>query len=208
MPHHDNHDGPRAARSRRRLVVVAAGLAVAVSATLAVVVAERTDSTGTLPAAGAEPTSAAPSTTAGPQAFSKDQLGYLDSAARCDDDQELVVYGRTARALIAICVDPTGELEYRGVRISDEASLQMPAGRAADGSIVATNNGVTYAISPEAFLVSEGDAVLYRDPWVEFGEPRFPTADPSTSSSAAPSPSTAVSTTVSTTTVTMTPGEG
>ena len=102
------------------------------------------------------------------------------------------------RSLVAICVDRDGSLEYRGQRLRDAAALTMPAGRTADGAIVATNDGVTYAVTSTVLLVSEGDSVLYRDPWIEFREPRF---DDST-----PAPSSAAGTpTVSTTTVTMTP---
>lgn len=146
--------------------------------------------------------------------FPSDEYGFLDSAARCDDSQVLMSFGRTSRALVAICVDPDGDLEYRGVRLSDETSLTAPAGRASDGSVVATNNGVTYAVSPEMLLVSEGDTVLYRDSWLQFRQPRFSGEPTSTSTSTPTSTSTSTSTstpteapttTVSTTTVTMTP---
>ena len=129
--------------------------------------------------AGAEP-----STTTSSSAHPSDGRGYLDSSARCDTDQVLMAYGRTARSLVAICVGSDGDLEYRGVRLTDEASVTLPAGRGSDGSIVATSDGVTYSVSSAAFLVSEGDTVLYRDPWVEFRVPRF---DDGTTSSAAPS---------------------
>lgn len=173
-------------------------LAAAVGAAAAIAVATQ---------AGADPTGAYPT----------DQSGYLNSAARCDADQVLVAYGRTERALVAVCVARDGDFEYRGVRLSDLASTTLPAGRTSDGAIVANNDGVTYAISAAAFLVSEGDSVLYRDPWVEFREPRF-TEEPATSTAATPmttaapataSPTTPTTapvptTTVSTTTVTMT----
>ncbi len=160
---------------------------------------------------------AAPST---PSAPTTDDYGYVDSSARCDDTQTLMAYGRTARALVVICVNRDGQLEYRGMRISDQAGLSMTATRSPDGTIVATNNGVTYAVSPTMLLVSEGDAVLYRDSWTEFRQPRF--SQPSTSSTAtATTPTTSTPTTstpttstpsgttapatVSTTTVTMKP---
>ena len=144
---------------------------------------------------------------AAPPDDSSDEYGYLNTAARCDDDQTLMAFGRTSRAMVAVCVDSDGELEYRGVRLSDQAATTLSATRAPDGSIIATNDGVTYAISPTFFLVSEGDSVLYRDAWIEFRQPRFSgapttTATPSTSSS--PSTSSAPPT-VSTTTVTMAP---
>lgn len=157
--------------------------------------------------AGAEP-----STTTSSSAHPSDARGYVDSSARCDTDQVLMAYGRTARSLVAICVGSDGALEYRGVRLTDEASVMLPAGRGSDGSIVATNDGVTYSVSPAAFLVSEGDTVLYRDPWVEFRVPRFDdgatsSAAPSTTASSTTPPSTAPTTTtptISTTTVTPT----
>jgi len=151
-----------------------------------------------------------------PSAPSTDDYGYVDSSARCDDTQTLMAYGRTARALVVICVNRDGQLEYRGVRISDQAGLTMTATRSPDGTIVATNDGVTYAVSPTMLLVSEGDAVLYRDSWTEFRLPRF--SQPSTSatttttastSATAPTTTTPSGTTapatVSTTTVTMKP---
>lgn len=122
-----------------------------------------------------------------------DEFGYLDSAARCDADQTLVAYGRTSRAQVAICVDPGGELQYRGVRSSDGAFLMMPAGRAADGSIVATNGDATYAVSPSTLLVSEGDSVIYRGSWIEFREPGFDAGAGSSSSSSPSSTSSAPS---------------
>jgi hypothetical protein len=177
---------------RTGLVVAAAGLATAAA----------------LPHAVADPTPA-------PQ-YATDEHGYIDSAARCDDDQMLMEFGRTARAMVAICVSADGRLEYRAARISDQAALTMPAGKGADGAVVATNDDVTYVVTKDLLLVSEGDTVLHRDPWVEFHNPRFPgggpaapTATPTTTS--APAPSTAPSTTaapptttVSTTTVTPT----
>lgn len=160
----------------------------------------------------------APDAIAAPSAdsdYSVDDRGYVDSSARCDEHQALMAYGRTSRALVAICVDANGQLEYRGVRLSDSAALAMPATRGADGSIVATNDGVTYAVSPTMFIVSEGDTVIYRDSWTEFGQPRFSggTSTPATTSTAPTTPNTsttattpgaAPTTTVSTTTVSTT----
>jgi hypothetical protein len=155
-----------------------------------------------------------PEAAAAPAGPSTDEHGYMGSSARCDDTQTLMAYGRTSRALVVICVNRDGKLEYRGMRISDEAGITMLAARASDGTIIATNDGVTYAVSPTMLLVSEGDSVLYRDSWIEFRQPRFPvaaatssaspTASASPSTSANPSTS-ATSPTVSTTTVTMTP---
>lgn len=126
-----------------------------------------------------------------------DEFGYLDSAARCDADQTLVAYGRTSRAQVAICLGPGGELQYRGVRSSDGAFLMLPAGRSADGSIVATNGDATYAVSPSMLLVSEGDSVVYRGSWIEFRETGFGSGATSSSPSSSPSPSSSMSSSTS-----------
>ena len=158
-----------------------------------------------LPGATADPSDPAS------DAVSSDEYGYLDSSARCDDDQTLMAFGRTSRAMVAVCVDPDGELEYRGVRVSDQAATAMSASRASDGTVIATNNGVTYALSPAMLLVSEGDNVLYSDPWIEFRQPRFsaapvtPSATPSATRPQAPTSTSSTPPTVSTTTVTMPP---
>ncbi len=148
---------------RRLIAVAAAAVATAVAV---------------LPTAAADPTAQYPT----------DEHGFTGSAARCDDEQTLVQFGRTSRALVAICISPDGELEYRGVRISDQAGLTMPATRAADGTITAVNDGVTYTVTPQVILVSEGDNVLYRDPWTEYHGPRFPAGTTPSASSAAPAP--------------------
>ena len=60
-------------------------------------------------------------------------------------------------------------------------------------------------------LVSEGDNVLYRDPWIEFRQPRFsaapvtPSATPYATRPQAPTSTSSTPPTVSTTTVTMPP---
>lgn len=202
-------------------VLSSAALVAAAALTLAaqVEMSEAAAAPSTTPTTtSSAPSSAGPTSASGSAAdYPGDEYGFVGSAARCDDSQVLMSFGRTSRALVAICVDPDGGLEYRGVRLSDETALTVAASRASDGSIVATNNGVTYAVSPEMLLVSEGDTVLYRDSWLEFRQPRFsgtPTATPTstatstgtaTPTTTGTSTGTATPTTVSTTTVTVTP---
>jgi hypothetical protein len=115
-----------------------------------------------------------------------------------------MAFGRTERALVAICVDPDGALEYRGVRLSDDASLHLPVNRGADGTLVAANDSVTYSISPSMLLVSDGDSVIYRDSWLEYKEPNFSGTTTSSASTTTMPSSASPTTSVSTTTVTVT----
>lgn len=178
------------------------------AATLATGVAITLSSGAPIPRAVADPSASPTTSSSAEPEFPSDDRGYLDSEARCDDGQTLMMFGRTSRSLVAVCVGPDGQLEYRGVRVSDDAGLTMAASRSADGAIVATNDDVTYSITPQALLVSEGDSVLYRDTWVEYHTPRFAeesaTSTSTATSSPPPTPST-TSPTVSTTTVTLAP---
>jgi hypothetical protein len=182
----------------------AGGVLAAVGLVVGVTVAS--GSSDTLPVAQAAPSTSTTSTTAttttssAPAYYQADAKGYVNTGARCDDNQTLMAYGRTAKSLVAICVNADGGLEYRGVRLSDAAPLHLPITRSSDGTLIATNDGVTYAVSPQQFLVSQGDDVIYKDSWIEFKEASF--SQPSTSSTASTSAS--ATTTVSTTTVTVT----
>lgn len=163
------------------------------------------------PNATAEPETPSPATTtptatttpapASSTSYPSDSHGYVDTTARCDETQTLMSYGRTERALVAICVDHDGALQYRGVRLSDNAALELPVKRGADGTLIASNDTVTYSISPSMLLVSDGDSVIYRDSWLEYKEPNF--SGTSTTTSAAPGSTS--STPTATTTVTATP---
>ncbi|TGD88287.1 hypothetical protein BayCH28_11040 [Mycolicibacterium sp. CH28] len=209
---HAEASTPRSARLLAWLgaggVLAAVGLVIGVTVT--------SGASDALPVAQAAPTSVSTSTTAaspstsaststtgtsGAAAFYQaDSRGYLNTGARCDENQTLMAYGRTARSLMAICVNRDGGLEYRGVRLSDGASLHLAITRSSDGTLIATNDNVTYAVSPTQFLVSEGDNVIYRDSWIEFKQPTF-----SESSSTSASATTTVSTTTVTVTTSVTP---
>ena len=194
-------------------VVAAVGLVVGVSVTsgasdtLPVAQAAPTTlssttatTTATSAASSSASTSTSSSSSSAPASFQSDSRGYVDTGARCDENQTLMAYGRTSKSLVVICVKADGGLEYRGVRLSDNAPLHLPITRSSDGTLVASNDGVTYAVSPTQILVSAGDDVIYKDSWIEFKEASFSP----TSSSGSASTSATSTTTVSTTTVTVT----
>ncbi|MBB3603938.1 hypothetical protein FHT40_003599 [Mycolicibacterium sp. BK556] len=162
--------------------------------------ASATSETATTTATTSATSTSTTSTSGAPVSYQADAKGYVDTLARCDENQTLMAYGRTTKSLVVICVNRDGGLEYRGVRLSDNAPLHLPITRSSDGTLVASNDGVTYAVSPTQILVSSGDDVIYKDSWIEFKEASF--SQSSTSSSATTSGS--ATTTVSTTTVTVT----
>jgi hypothetical protein len=199
---------PEPSTSRRSGMLASLGAGAAlVMVGLAVGVAVNSGSPDTLPVAQAAPsttaTTTATSSSAASAPYKADAKGYVDTKARCSDSQSVMAYGHTERSLMAICVDPTGELEYRGVRLSDNASVTLPASRGSDGTVIAGKDGVTYSISPKVFLVSEGDNVIYRDSWIELVQPGC-SGSGTSSASATATTSGSATPTVSTTTVTVT----
>ena len=200
-------------------IVAAVGLVVGVtvtsggSDTLPIAQAAPTTLTTTASASASETatssasatTSATTSTSSAPSAYQADSHGYVDTLARCDDTQTLMAYGRTSKSLVVICVNRDGGLEYRGVRLSDNAPLHLPITRSSDGTLVASNDGVTYAVSPTQILVSSGDDVIYKDSWIEFKEASFSQSSTSSSATTSGSPTTTVSTTTVTVTTSVTP---
>ncbi|CDP82094.1 MULTISPECIES: hypothetical protein [Mycolicibacterium] len=103
-------------------------------------------------------------------AFASDGSGFVDSSARCADTQTARAIGRTEGSLVVICLDRTGRLEYHGVRLSDKAALAASADLTPGRKFVARNYQVNYAVSPTELLVTSGNAVLKREPMVEYRE--------------------------------------
>jgi hypothetical protein len=116
-----------------------------------------------------------------------DDQGYLDSTARCKQPDTAVAFGSTETSRVAICKTPDDQYEYRGVRVRDGATLLAPASRSGDGRFVAENDGITYTLTANSLVVSEGSQVIREEPMADFHElktepktPKAPTASPTT----------------------------
>jgi hypothetical protein len=121
-----------------------------------------------------------------------DGQGYVDSAARCNPPDTAVAFGSTDASRVAICKSPNGAYTYRGVRLRDGAKLILPAA-ASSGGFAADNDGVTYAVTANALVVSAGGRVIREESMVDFhGDlpttPAKPTPSTSSATSAAPAP--------------------
>lgn len=116
---------------------------------------------------------AAPSASAAP-AF--DNQGYVDSTARCIAPDTAVVFGSTASSRVAICVDPDGDYEYRGVRVRDGAKLIASASRSSDGAFTATNDGIDYMVTSSALTISAAERVIRDEKMLDFHRPGVTTA--------------------------------
>jgi hypothetical protein len=100
-----------------------------------------------------------------------DGRGFVNSTARCDPPEVVVVFGSTDESRVAICKTPSGQYEYRGVRISDGAKLIAPAVQARSGAFVAEDEGKTYTVTSSSLIVRAGDQVISQDSMVDFYQP-------------------------------------
>lgn len=113
----------------------------------------------------------APSAGAQPSEPATDHNGYVGTAAYCQGSAAAVAFGRTADALVAICKGPDGQLQYRGVRLSDESALMLTATADESGGFTAENGSVVYDVSSAELVVTEGDTTLYQQPMVQYYAP-------------------------------------
>jgi hypothetical protein len=155
-----------------------------------------------VPLALAVPTSAPPS----------DGEGYVNSTARCTGSDTAVIFGSTESSRVAICETASGSYQYRGVRVSDGATLITTASQTSANSFVANNDGVKYTVTPTALSVTANGDTFRTETWTDYHGPQAPasstststTATPSTSSSATPTTSGTASTTATATSATKT----
>ncbi|KAA0098540.1 hypothetical protein CIW49_11400 [Mycolicibacterium sp. P1-18] len=116
-----------------------------------------------------------PQAAATPPSVSADSRGQVDPATRCGPDRTAVVSGRTALSLVSICTDGRGHYEYRGVRLSDQAVLVLPARPMSNGCFGARSDAVDYTVSQRKLLLTAGLRVLRDEPMAEFVDYRVPT---------------------------------
>ena len=111
-------------------------------------------------------TSGPPTASAAPPAT--DDLGFVDSTARCVAPSKAVAFGYTSTSRVAICKDDaSGQYQYRGVRISDGARLILAA-KSTNSGYVADNDGITYTVTANALVVSAGSQQIRSESMVDF----------------------------------------
>jgi hypothetical protein len=117
-----------------------------------------------------------PSATADPEPKT-DAQGFVNSTARCVRPDIVVVFGHTEDARVAICKTPSGQFEYRGVRVSDGAKLVAPAVQDPSGAFVAEDDGNTYTVTSRSLVVKAGDQVISQESMINFHQPGTGGAD-------------------------------
>lgn len=118
-----------------------------------------------------------------------DPRGFVDSTARCAAPSTAVAYGYTSSSRVAICKDESsGQLQYRGVRVTDGARLILQA-TSTDRGYVAENDGITYTVTSNALIISNGSQQIRSESMVDF-HGSAPSSTSGSSTSSAPTTST------------------
>jgi len=108
---------------------------------------------------------------AAPDPFAVDDMGFVNSGARCGGTQTAIATGRTPGSLVVICGDRDGRYGYLGLRLSDDAVLKTSARTTPTHEFVAQNESVTYSISPAELRVTVGGAVIKQEPMIDYRGP-------------------------------------
>jgi hypothetical protein len=101
-----------------------------------------------------------------------DDRGFVKSSARCESSLSLAAIARTNGSLVAICVDQSRAYQYRGVRLSDGATLNVPAQSVGARVFVAHNDGIDYQLGTEQLVITSGSTLIRRESVVEYKEPQ------------------------------------
>ncbi|MFD7847117.1 protein kinase [Nocardia sp. NPDC059764] len=99
-----------------------------------------------------------------------DAQGF-DSSPRCDSSDPAMVIGRTDRSRLVVCRSATGRYYYKGLRISDGATIQIndpvPDG---NGGFTVTNptDGTQYRITAYGLVITKDGQVAANESMVEY----------------------------------------
>ncbi|GAS95593.1 serine/threonine protein kinase [Mycolicibacterium canariasense] len=101
-----------------------------------------------------------------------DVLGFLAyPGARCDPAQVPVALGLTAQSAVVICQSPAGALVYRGVRLNDNAGIELgDAVHVPGGGFDITNptDGTQYQVRDTALTIIGSDGTVHTEPMEQY----------------------------------------
>jgi serine/threonine-protein kinase len=100
-----------------------------------------------------------------------DGVGFLAyPGARCDPAQVPVALGLTAQSAVVICQSPSGTLVYRGVRLSDNAGIELGDVVHVPGGfdIVNRTDGTRYQVRDTALTIIGPDGAVHTEPMEQY----------------------------------------
>lgn len=100
-----------------------------------------------------------------------DDLGWTAYRnARCDSGNQLAVMARTTRSVLVVCQLQPGNFYYRGVRLSDGASIELAnAVRFSEGfEVTNPTDGTRYQIRPTSLTIAPPDGRASSEPMLQY----------------------------------------
>ena len=100
-----------------------------------------------------------------------DDLGWTAyPGARCDSGNQPAVMGRTTKSVVVVCEIQPGNFYYRGVRLSDGASIELANVVRSSGGFDVTNptDGTLYRIRPTSLTIAPPDGPASSEPMIQY----------------------------------------
>jgi serine/threonine protein kinase len=100
-----------------------------------------------------------------------DALGFVGyPAARCDPGGTPAVMARTAQSLVVICEIGPANYYYRGLRLSDGASIELTNAVRSSGGFDVTNpvDGTRYQVRPTGISITSPSGQVSSEPMIEY----------------------------------------
>lgn len=102
-----------------------------------------------------------------------DDLGWTGSGypgARCDAADQAAVMARTAQSLLVVCQIEPGDFYYRGLRLSDGATIELAnAVHSSDGfDVTNPTDGTRYRIRPSSLTIAPPDGTVSSEPMLQY----------------------------------------
>lgn len=116
-----------------------------------------------------------PATTTAPLSINRlpgtDALGWTAyPSARCDSENRAAFIGRTTHSVLVVCQIQPGNFYYRGVRLSDGASIELAnAVRSSEGfDVTNPTDGTRYQIRPTSLTIAPPDGAASSEPMLQY----------------------------------------
>jgi hypothetical protein len=100
-----------------------------------------------------------------------DDLGWTEyPSARCDPGTQPAAMARTTQSVVVVCQIQAGNFYYRGVRLSDGASIELPNAVRSSGGFDVTNptDGTRYRITPTTLTITPPEGQACSEPMLEY----------------------------------------
>jgi serine/threonine-protein kinase len=100
-----------------------------------------------------------------------ERLGWINyPSARCDPGNQPVVMARTTQSVLVVCQIQPGNFYYRGVRLSDGASIELASAVRSSAGFDVTNptDGSRYQIRPTTRTIAPPDGPPSSEPMLQY----------------------------------------